>query len=145
MPGQAITFDDIMTQTAMTYPETYARDITGLGIKAILEDVADNLFNEDPFYQQGGDMVRTGGISYRINPTAKMGERISDITLTKNGHKLEASKSYKVAGWSTVGSKSPGEPVWETVEAYLKNVKHIANLKVDTPDIIGIKGNPGII
>ncbi|MDD2896059.1 MAG: thiosulfohydrolase SoxB [Aliarcobacter sp.] len=145
MPGQAITFDDLMTQTAMTYPETYARDIKGEDIKAILEDVADNLFNEDPFYQQGGDMVRTGGISYRINPTAKMGERISDIVLTKTGQKLDASKSYKVAGWSTVGAKSEGEPVWETVETYLKNVKHISNIKVDTPDIIGIKGNPGIV
>jgi len=145
MPGQDITFDDLMTQTAMTYPETYARDITGQGIKDILEDVADNLFNEDPFYQQGGDMVRTGGISYKIDPKAKMGSRISDIQLTKNGKKLEASKSYKVAGWSTVGSKSPGEPVWETVETYLGNVKHIANLRVDTPDIIGVKNNPGII
>ncbi|WP_419769204.1 MAG: thiosulfohydrolase SoxB [Candidatus Marinarcus sp.] len=145
MPGQAITFDDLMTQTAMTYPETYARDISGEQIKAILEDVADNLFNEDPFYQQGGDMVRTGGISYKINPKAKMGERISDIQLTKNGKKLQANKMYKVAGWSTVGAKSDGEPVWETVETYLKNIKHISNLKVDTPDIIGVKGNPGII
>ena len=145
MPGQAITFDDLMTQTAMTYPETYARDIKGTDIKAILEDVADNLFNEDPFYQQGGDMVRTGGISYKINPKAKMGERISDIILTKTGEKLDASKAYKVAGWSTVGAKSDGEPVWETVETYLKNVKHIANIKVDTPDIIGVAGNPGII
>jgi S-sulfosulfanyl-L-cysteine sulfohydrolase len=145
MPGQAITFDDLMTQTAMTYPETYARDITGSDIKAILEDVADNLFNEDPFYQQGGDMVRTGGISYRINPKAKMGERISEIVLSKTGEKLQASKSYKVAGWSTVGAQSPGEPVWETVETYLKNVKHISNVKVDTPDIIGVAGNPGII
>ena len=145
MPGQAITFDDLMTQTAMTYPETYARDITGAGIKAILEDVADNLFNEDPFYQQGGDMVRTGGISYRINPTAAMGSRITNIELSKNGKKLQANKSYKVAGWSTVGSQSPGEPVWETVETYLQNVKHINNLKVDTPDIVGVKGNPGII
>ena len=145
MPGQAITFDDLMTQTAMTYPETYARDIKGTDIKAILEDVADNLFNEDPFYQQGGDMVRTGGISYKINPKAKMGERISDIVLTKTGEKLDASKSYKVAGWSTVGAQSEGEPVWETVETYLKNVKHISNIKVDTPDIIGVKGNPGII
>ncbi|XOB60779.1 thiosulfohydrolase SoxB [Campylobacterota bacterium DY0563] len=145
MPGQAITFDDLMTQTAMTYPETYVADRTGQMIKDILEDVADNLFNPDPFYQQGGDMVRTGGISYKINPTAKMGERISEITLTKTGEKIVPSKNYKVAGWSTVGSQSPGEPVWETVEAYLKNVKHIANLKVDTPDIVGIKGNPGII
>ena len=145
MPGQAITFDDLMSQTAMTYPETYARDMSGKDIKDILEDVADNLFNEDPFYQQGGDMVRTGGISYKINPIAKMGERITDIVLTKTGEKLDASKSYKVAGWSTVGAKSEGEPVWETVETYLKNVKHITNVKVDTPDIIGIKGNPGII
>ena len=145
MPGQDITFDDLMTQTAMTYPETYARDITGQGIKDILEDVADNLFNPDPFYQQGGDMVRTGGISYKIDPKATMGNRISNIQLTKSGKKLEANKSYKVAGWSTVGSKSPGEPVWETVETYLGNVKHIANLKVDTPDIIGVKNNPGIV
>ncbi|WP_321315778.1 thiosulfohydrolase SoxB [Halarcobacter sp.] len=145
MPGHAITFDDLMTQTAMTYPETYVADRTGQMIKDILEDVADNLFNPDPFYQQGGDMVRTGGISYKINPTAKMGERISEITLTKTGEKIVPSKNYKVAGWSTVGSKSPGEPVWETVETYLKNVKHIANLKVDTPDIVGIKGNPGIV
>ena len=145
MPGQAITFDDLMTQTAMTYPETYARDMSGKDIKEILEDVADNLFNEDPFYQQGGDMVRTGGISYRIDPKAKMGERITEIVLTKTGKKIDASKSYKVAGWSTVGAQSEGEPVWETVETYLKNVKHITNVKVDTPDIIGIAGNPGII
>ena len=145
MPGQDITFDDLMTQTAMTYPETYARDITGQGIKDILEDVADNLFNPDPFYQQGGDMVRTGGISYKIDPKGKMGSRISNLQLTKNGKKLEANKSYKVAGWSTVGSKSPGEPVWETVETYLGNVKHIVNLRVDTPDIIGVKNNPGIV
>ncbi len=145
MPGQAITFDDLMTQTAMTYPETYARDIKGKDIKDILEDVADNLFNEDPFYQQGGDMVRTGGISYKINPKGKMGERISDIVLTKTGQKLDANKSYKVAGWSTVGAKSEGEPVWETVETYLKNIKHISKITVDTPDIIGVKGNPGII
>ncbi|MGM0519882.1 MAG: thiosulfohydrolase SoxB [Campylobacterota bacterium] len=145
IPGQPITFDDLMTQTAMTYPETYRRDISGEDIKLILEDVADNLFNPDPFYQQGGDMVRTGGISYKINPTAKMGERISDIQLTRNGQKLDPNKKYSVAGWSTVGAKSPGEPVWETVETYLTNVKHIQNLKVDTPDIIGVKGNPGIV
>ena len=145
MPGQAITFDDLATQTAMTYPETYRRAITGQGIKDILEDVADNLFNPDPFYQQGGDMVRTGGISYKINPSAKIGERITDITLTRNGEKLQAKKEYQVAGWSTVGAQSPGEPVWETVETYLRSIKHVKNLKVDTPDIIGIKGNPGII
>ena len=144
MPGQTITFDDLSTQTAMTYPETYVREMDGKTIKAILEDVADNLFNKDPYYQQGGDMVRTGGISYTIDPTKNIGNRISNLQLT-NGKKIEAHKKYKVAGWSTVGSKSPGEPVWETVETYLQNIKHIdKGFKVDTPDIIGVKGNPGI-
>ena len=144
-PGQTITFDDLMTQTAITYPETYAKDMTGKLVKEILEDVADNLFNKDPFYQQGGDMVRTGGISYRINPKAGFGKRISNITMTKTGKPLEAKKMYKVAGWSTVGAKSPGEPVWETCETYLKNMKHIGNVKLDTPDMVGVKGNPGIV
>jgi sulfur-oxidizing protein SoxB len=146
MPGQAITFDDLSTQTAMTYAETYARDIKGSDIHMILEDVADNLFNEDPFYQQGGDMVRTGGVSYTIDPRAKIGKRITNIRLS-NGKPMEANKMYKVAGWSTVGSQSPGEPVWETVETYMKNLKHIskANLKLDVPDMIGVKGNPGIV
>jgi len=119
--------------------------MTGTTIKAVLEDVADNLFNADPFYQQGGDMVRTGGNSYRIDPKAKMGNRITNIELS-NGKKLEASKKYKVAGWSTVGSVSPGEPVWETTETYLKNMKHISkDYKIDAPDMVGVKGNPGII
>ena len=144
MKGQSINFDDLMTQTAITYPETYLREMSGERIKAILEDVADNLFNADPFYQQGGDMVRTGGISYRFNPTAQMGKRVTNIHLTKNNKPLEAKKMYKVAGWSTVGSVSEGEPIWETVEVYLKNMKHISNLKIDTPDLVGVKGNPGI-
>ncbi len=144
MPGQAITFDDLAAQTALTYPETYVKEISGTDIHAILEDVADNLFNEDPFYQQGGDMVRTGGISYTINPTKKFGKRIKNITMTKNGKQLESNKMYKVAGWSTVNSQSSGEPIWDTVETYLANIKHISNLHVDTPDMIGIKGNPGI-
>jgi len=143
MPGQTITFDDIASQTALTYPETYLKELTGKEVHAILEDVADNLFNKDPFYQQGGDMVRTGGISYTIDPRQTVGKRITNIRLL-NGKKLEASKKYKVAGWSTVGSQSPGEPIWDTIETYLKNIQHISNLKVDTPDMIGIKGNPGI-
>lgn len=146
MPGQTITFDDLATQTAMTYPETYATDMKGSLVKEILEDVADNLFNEDPFYQQGGDMVRTGGISYRIDPKKKFGERITNIVMTKTGKPMESNKMYKVAGWSTVGSVSPGEPVWETTETYLKNLKHIdaSNLKIDNIDMIGVKGNPGV-
>jgi S-sulfosulfanyl-L-cysteine sulfohydrolase len=145
MPGQKITFDDLSTQTAMTYAETYARDFSGADIKLTLEDVADNLFNTDPFLQSGGDMVRTGGISYTIDPRKPIGERITNIRLS-NGKPMEASKMYKVAGWSTVGAQSPGEPVWETVETYMKEMKHFdkRNLKVDKPDMIGVKGNPGI-
>ncbi|HGZ70750.1 MAG TPA: thiosulfohydrolase SoxB [Nitratifractor sp.] len=142
--GDKITFEDLATQTAMTYPETYMREIDGKGIHNILEDVADNLFNADPFYQQGGDMVRTGGLSYKIDPLQKMGKRISDVR-TLDGKPLDPAKKYKVAGWSTVNSKAPGEPVWETVENYLKNVKHIKKLKVDTPEIVGLKDNKGIV
>ncbi len=145
LPGQDITFDDLSTQTAMTYPETYAKDMDGKTLKAVLEDVADNLFNKDPFYQQGGDMVRTGGISYTIDPKQNIGKRITNLSLS-NGKKIEANKKYKVAGWSTVNSVSPGKPVWEIAEEYLKNLKHIRkDYHVDAPDILGIKGNPGII
>jgi S-sulfosulfanyl-L-cysteine sulfohydrolase len=144
LPGDKITFDDLATQTAMTYPETYTKEITGKGIKDILEDVADNLFNKDPFYQQGGDMVRTGGISYKINPVKTIGHRITDLHLS-NGERLEPNKKYKLSGWATVKSKSPGKPIWEITETYLQNIKHIGkDLKVYTPDIIGVKGNPGI-
>jgi len=142
--GQNVTFDDLATQTAMTYPETYVREINGASIKNILEDVADNLFNQDPFYQQGGDMVRTGGISYTIDPLQKMGKRISNVR-TLDGKPLDPKKRYKVAGWSTVNSKAPGKPVWEITEEYLKNVKHIKELKVDTPEVVGLKNNKGIV
>ncbi len=111
MPGQEITFDDLATQTAMTYPETYLKEMDGATIKNVLEDVADNLFNQDPFYQQGGDMVRTGGLSYTIDPLQKMGKRISNVKML-DGKPLDPKKKYKVAGWSTVNSKAPGEPVW---------------------------------
>ncbi len=145
LAGQQITFDDLATQTAMTYPETYVKEMDGKTIKMILEDVADNLFNKDPFYQQGGDMVRTGGLAYTIDPTKDIGKRITDIILL-NGKKLEANKTYKVAGWATVGSKSPGKPVWELVETYLKNVKAIKrDYKIESPEIVGIKGNPGMV
>ncbi len=143
LPGDHIKFEDLATNTAMTYPETYTKKHTGKDIKAILEDVADNLFNRDPFYQQGGDMIRTGGLSYKINPIKSIGHRITDLHLS-DGTKLEPNKEYTVSGWATVKSKAPGKPVWDIVETYLKNVKHIGkDLKVYTPDIIGIKGNPG--
>ncbi len=143
LPGGTITFDDLMNQTSMTYPETYIREVKGSDLHVILEDVADNLFNADPFLQQGGDMVRTGGLSYRIDPMQKMGKRITNLELT-NGMTIEANKIYKLAGWSTVGSQSEGEPIWDTVSTYLGEHKHIKNLKLETPDIIGVKENPGI-
>src|SRR5699024_2824397 len=107
LPGQAITMEDVMAETAITYPETYVREMTGEDIKLILEDVCDNLFNKDPYYQQGGDMVRLGGMDYSCDPTAAMGNRIADMRLD-DGKPIEASKKYKVAGWATVNSKAPG-------------------------------------
>ena len=142
--GHNITFDDLATQTAMTYPETYVKPMSGQNLKDALEDVADNLFNPDPFLQSGGDMVRTSGLSYTIDPTQPLGKRITNLRLTKNGRPIEASKMYNVAGWSTVNSISTGEPVWETCELYLRDIGHIKNLKVDTPEMINVKGNPGI-
>ncbi len=143
LPGEAITFDDLMNHTSMTYPETYVRDVKGADLHTILEDVADNLFNKDPFLQQGGDMVRTGGLSYTIDPRKDIGKRITNLQLS-SGEKIDANRIYKLAGWSTAGSASTGEPIWETVEKYLADHKHIKNLKLETPDIIGVKDNPGI-
>jgi sulfur-oxidizing protein SoxB len=143
LPGQNITLDNVMDQTCITYPETYRREMKGSEIKAILEDVCDNLFNPDPYVQQGGDMVRVGGLDYVCDPNATIGERISEMTLD-DGTKIEADKSYVVAGWATVGSKAPGEPIWETVAKYLRDVKTVKIDKLNTPVLKGVEGNPGI-
>ncbi len=143
LPGQKITMDHVMDQTCITYPETYRREMKGSEIKAILEDVCDNLFNADPYYQQGGDMVRLGGLDYVCDPTAGMGERIQNMTLD-DGTTIDAEKSYMVAGWATVGSKSPGRPIWEVVADYLRDQKSIKIDKLNTPKLVNVKGNPGI-
>ena len=143
LPGEAITMDNVMDQTCITYPETYRREMTGTEIKAILEDVCDNLFNADPYYQQGGDMVRVGGLDYTCEPGQSFGKRISNMTLD-DGTKVEADKKYMVAGWATVGSKSPGKPIWDVVAEYLRDQKRIKIRKLNTPKLIGVKGNPGI-
>ena len=143
LPGQTITMERLMDQTAMTYPETYVRDMQGSELKMILESVADNLFHEDPYYQQGGDMVRVGGLSYSCDPGRSMGERIGDLSL-HNGTALSADKIYKVAGWATVGSKSPGPPIWDMVAEYLRDRKTIKVENVDTPRLINVAGNKGI-
>jgi S-sulfosulfanyl-L-cysteine sulfohydrolase len=145
LPGQKITREHLMDQTAITYPWTTLTDIRGDMIKTILEDVCDNLFNPDPYYQQGGDMVRVGGMSYTCAPGNKAGERISDMRL--NGQLIDPNKTYKVAGWAPVqeASKNAGPPIWDVVETYLKDIKTLKPVKLNNPKLLGIHGNPGIV
>ena len=143
IPGQTITFEDVMTQTAMTYPETYVQEMTGETLKLILEDVADNAFNPDPFYQQGGDMVRISGMSYTLEVDQTMGSRISDMRL-ENGELIEAEKSYSVTGWATVGQVSPGPPVWDLVADHLRAEQTISVTSLHQPQVLIKSGNPGV-
>jgi sulfur-oxidizing protein SoxB len=143
LPGTTITREDLMNQTAITYPYVTLTDIPGSQIKVILEDVADNLFNPDPYYQQGGDMVRVGGLQYSISPNEPAGKRISDMTL--NGKPVEADKKYKVAGWAPVAEGVKGEPVWEVVARYLQDKKTISSLKLNEPRVIGLSDNHGTV
>jgi sulfur-oxidizing protein SoxB len=131
-----------MDQTAITYPFVTVTEMTGQTIKAVLEDVCDNLFNPDPYYQQGGDMVRVGGLTYTCEPNAKMGGRIRDMALA--GKPVEADKKYRVAGWAPVAEGATGEPIWDVVETYLRAKKTIAPPKVNLPRLVGVEGNPGI-
>ena len=143
LPGDTVTMERVLDQTSITYPETYVRDMTGEQIKLILEDVSDNLFNPDPFYQQGGDMVRLGGMNYTCEPQASAGQRISEMTLD-DGTVVEAGKTYKVAGWATVGSKAPGPPIWDVVAEYLKDRKTTRIDHFNTPVLKGVGPNPGL-
>jgi sulfur-oxidizing protein SoxB len=142
LPGDTITYERMMDQMALTYPATTLNNFTGEQIKGILEDVADNIFNPDPYYQQGGDMVRVGGLQYTVSPTAPMGQRIQNMTLKDKP--VEASKTYKVAGWASVQEGVQGEPIWDVVAGYLRNQKVIKNTQVNVPRITGMDGNPGI-
>jgi sulfur-oxidizing protein SoxB len=141
LPGKPITFEDVMTQTSMTYPTTTLNEMTGSLIKDILEDVADNLFNDDPYYQQGGDMVRVGGLKYAIDPTQKIGKRISNMEL--NGKPIKPNKKYRVAGWASVQQPLKGTPIWDVVSQYLRNKKVVKINDLNTPVVKGIKKNPG--
>src|SRR2546421_3063962 len=118
LPGETITLEDVLAQTAITYPQVTLSELTGTEIKAILEDIADNLFNPDPYLQQGGDMVRVGGLSYAIAPAARIGARISEMSLL--GKPLEADKRYAVTGWAPVAEGAKGEPVWDLVARHLR-------------------------
>ncbi len=119
VPGQPITVEDLHSGCAMTYPAAYRTAMSGKVLKDVLEDVADNLFNPDPYYQQGGDMVRVGGMGYRIDPNARIGSRISEMTLLRTGKPVEASRDYTVAGWASVNQDTKGPPIWQVVEAHL--------------------------
>ena len=145
LPGQAITRENLLDQTAITYPYTTVTNMTGETIKTILEDVADNLFNPDPYYQQGGDMVRVGGMQYTIDPVQASGKRITDMRL--NGKPIEASKTYKVAGWAPVSEEAKnagGEPIWDVIERHLRDVKVVKAVKLNEPVIKGVSQNPGM-
>jgi len=143
LPNSDILMEHLMDQTATTYSYSTVTDMSGSTIKSVMEDVADNLFNPDPYYQQGGDMVRVGGMTYSIDPNAQIGERIQDMRL--NGKLIEANKSYKVAGWAPVSEGAAGEPVWDVVADWLRAQKTVSPRKPNTPRIIGVEGNPGLI
>jgi sulfur-oxidizing protein SoxB len=142
LPGDTITFEHVMDQTAITYPYSTLNELTGEQIKVILEDVADNLLNPDPYLQQGGDMVRVAGMTYACEPRARIGSRISGLQI--RGQPMEPQKRYKVAGWAPVAEGASGEPIWDVVAGYLRAKKRIAPLKPQTPRLVGVEGNPGI-
>ena len=135
-----------MDQLAITYPYATVTQMSGEMLKTVLEDVADNLFNPDPYYQQGGDMVRVGGLQYTMTPGEKAGNRISDMRL--KGKAVEAGKRYNVAGWAPVSedaAKAGNKPVWDVVETWLKGQGgRVKARTVNTPTLIGVAGNPGI-
>jgi sulfur-oxidizing protein SoxB len=142
LPGQAITFEHVMDQTAITYPYSTLTEMSGEMIKTILEDVCDNLFNPDPYYQQGGDMVRVGGMTYTCDPNAKTGARIRDMRL--DGKPIEATRTYMVAGWAPVAEGASGEPIWDVMAKWLRDKKVVTPRKLNLPKLVGIEGNAGI-
>ncbi len=141
LPGP-VTMEDVLAETATTYPETYVQRMTGSQIKDVLEDICDNLFNPDPYYQQGGDMVRVGGFTYTCTPAESVGRRISGLKLD-NGRAVEAGKSYKVAGWASVNDLK-GAPVWDVFAKHLRSQK-MPDRNVTGVTLKGVDDNPGII
>jgi sulfur-oxidizing protein SoxB len=142
LAGQPLTMEDVLAQTAITYPETYVQAMTGSQIKDVLEDVCDNLFNADPYYQQGGDMVRAGGLSYACSPTNAIGSRISELKLD-NGRMISANRHYKVAGWASVNGQQ-GAPVWDVLAKYLRSGRMFQERLGGGVTLKGVDGNPGI-
>ena len=141
LPGQPLTMEDVLAETAISYPETYLASMTGSQIKDVLEDVCDNLFNADPYYQQGGDMVRVGGFAYTCSPEESVGQRISELKLD-NGYPIEAGKSYKVAGWASINEQK-GLPVWDVFARHLRSGKP-PDTRGTGVTLKGVDDNPGI-
>ena len=137
LPGQDITREDIWNVTSMSYGKVYRTEMTGEFLHVILEDVADNLFNPDPYYQQGGDMVRIGGMGYRIDINKPQGRRISDLTLLKTGERIDPSKNYIVAGWASVNEGTEGPQIWDLVENY---IRRNGNVKVNPNNSVNVIG-----
>lgn len=142
LSGTMLTMGDLLGETAITYPAVYTQAMTGAAIKAMMEDVCDNLFNPDPYYQQGGDMIRAGGMNYACTPAAPMGKRISRMELA-DGTPIEAGKTYKVAGWASVSLPQAGRPVWQVVAENLRRRKTIRLAKPSRVAVLGVAGNPG--
>ena len=142
LAGDTITTERLMDQVGLTYPATTLNEFSGADIKNILEDVADNIFNPDPYFQQGGDMVRVAGMSYVCAPRAPMGQRILDMRI--QGEPMQANKRYTVAGWASVQEGVTGTPIWDVVSEYLRDQKVIKPLQVNTPRLIGLRDDPGV-
>jgi S-sulfosulfanyl-L-cysteine sulfohydrolase len=142
LAGEPVSMDDVLSETAISYPEVYVTEMTGSQLKAVLEDVADNLFNPDPYYQQGGDMVRVGGMDYACAPRAAAGSRISDMTLD-DGTPVEAGKRYRVGGWASLEPQT-GKPVSEVVAAYLRAERTVHFARRNRVVLRDVAGNPGI-
>ena len=141
LPGSPITREDLLAQTAITYPSSEVNKMSGADIKIFLEDKADNLFNPDPYFQQGGDMTRIGGMQYAIEPSANTGQRIAGMRL--NGKAIEPSRKYKVASWASLDENASGPPIWNVVSQYLRDKKTVSVSLLNTPTLVGVNGNPG--
>ncbi|MDB2475392.1 thiosulfohydrolase SoxB [Paracoccaceae bacterium] len=137
LPGQDITREDIWNVTSMTYGKAYRTEMTGEFIHVILEDVADNLFNVDPYYQQGGDMVRIGGMGYRIDINQPQGSRISELTLLKTGERIDPAKTYVVAGWASVNEGTEGPQIWDVVEDYIRKQGTVSVAPNNSVKVVG--------
>ena len=137
IPGQDITREDIFGVTSMTYGEAYRTEFSGEFLKVVLEDVADNIFNPDPYYQQGGDMVRTGGLGYRIDISKPQGERISNMTLLSTGEAIDPARNYVVAGWASVNEGTEGPQIWDVVESHIAKVGTVTVSENSSVEVVG--------